>query len=134
MAADPRPGDTIDLGLGYVAVWTRGAGELRPVIIDRRRHGFTDVHVLAALEDIALPGGVPCSLWERAAAVSPRTFYRARARLLAQGLVLNLGTERQPRYTPAVDPFANGAGRPTHPAPSSATTVTSTDQVTADGT
>jgi hypothetical protein len=112
-AADPRPGDTIDLGLGYLAVWTRGAGELRPVIIDRRRHwpGATDVHVLAALEDIALPEGVPCGLWEMAAAVPPRTFYRARARLVGSGLVLNLGTELHPRYTPArAVPASSGAG------------------------
>ena len=71
------------------------------VIAQGSEIGAADAVVLAALGDIFVPGGVPAGAWEKAAAVAPRTFYRARARLLGRGHVLNLGTERQPRYVPA---------------------------------
>lgn len=63
--------------------------------------GASDALVLSALEDITIPGGVSSGAWEKAAAVAPRTFYRARGRLLGRGHVHNLGTEKQPRYAPA---------------------------------
>jgi hypothetical protein len=68
--------------------------------------GANDALVLAALQDVQVPGGVPSGTWEKAASVAPRTFYRARARLVAKGLVLTEGSEARPRYTPAEGPSA----------------------------
>lgn len=66
--------------------------------------GASDGLVLDALRDIMIPGGVPSGTWEKAAGVAPRTFYRARGRLVGRGIVINLGTEKQARYAPAKPP------------------------------
>lgn len=56
--------------------------------------------VLDALGDVAIPGGVPTGVWASACPdVAERTFYRARKRLLELGLVVNAGSEGQPKYT-----------------------------------
>ncbi len=57
---------------------------------------------LVALEQIDVPGGVPASAWLKSVDVPERTFYRHRKGLLDQGLVINVGTEKQPRYTAVV--------------------------------
>jgi hypothetical protein len=58
---------------------------------------------LTCLREIDDPGGVSTSVWLTASELAERTFYRARKDLVAAGLVVNIGTERQPRYR-AVDP------------------------------
>jgi hypothetical protein len=65
--------------------------------------GASDALVLGALVDIAIPGGVPSGAWEKAASVAPRTFYRARGRLLSTGRIRNVGSENRPLYLPAND-------------------------------
>jgi len=57
---------------------------------------------LEALEQIDVPGGVPSSVWLKSVDVPERTFYRHRKGLLDQGLVLNVGTDKQPRYSAVV--------------------------------
>ena len=69
--------------------------------------GANDALVLAALEAVTVPGGVPTGTWLEASGVVRRSFFYARGRLVAKGLVLNHGTERQPRYAPAT-PVADG--------------------------
>jgi hypothetical protein len=53
---------------------------------------------LHALVDVDLPGGVSAKVWGTAAEKAERTFYRHRTDLLNQGLVVNVGTEKAPRY------------------------------------
>lgn len=59
---------------------------------------------LHALQEIELAGGVPTSKWKVSVDVNERTFYRHLKRLVTDGLVTNLGTDKQPRYqaTPEV--------------------------------
>lgn len=58
---------------------------------------------LEALYNVAIPGGVSTNVWKLAAAVPERSFYRHRKGLLDQGLVLNVGSDLQPRYLPTTD-------------------------------
>jgi hypothetical protein len=53
---------------------------------------------LDALRDIEVPGGVPASAWQEAAPVVKSTFFYHRSKLIARGLVENIGTEKVPRY------------------------------------
>jgi hypothetical protein len=59
------------------------------------------VEMLHALEDTDTGSGVTTTQWQKvtANAVSGRTFYRHRKRLLELRLTANIGTERQQRYT-----------------------------------
>lgn len=58
--------------------------------------------VLEALVAASVPGGVPSSVWLKACdGVPERSFYRTRSWLLADGQVVNVGTEKQPKYLPA---------------------------------
>lgn len=56
---------------------------------------------LAALEAIDVPNGLSSSAWEKASEKAERTFYRHRSGLVEQGLVVNVGTDRAPRYRAA---------------------------------
>jgi hypothetical protein len=56
------------------------------------------VDTLRALRDISIPGGIASGAWEEASPCATATFYRHRAGLLEHGLVVNIGTEKQPRY------------------------------------
>jgi hypothetical protein len=53
---------------------------------------------LQALVEVDVAGGVSAKVWEAAAEKAERTFYRHRTDLLNQGLVVNVGTEKAPRY------------------------------------
>lgn len=55
---------------------------------------------LDALRQIDVPGGVAASVWKAASTVPESTFYRHRAGLLERGHIVNVGTDRQPRYRP----------------------------------
>lgn len=59
---------------------------------------------LASLREIDMPEGVPASAWKATVSATERTFYRHRSGLLAHGHVVNVGTEKQPRYRPAEVP------------------------------
>jgi hypothetical protein len=73
--------------------------------------GRTDVDKLPAgvfetlevLRTIDLPGGVSPTTWQKASDVSERTFYRHRAGLVKHGHVINLGTDKTPKYRPAAE-------------------------------
>lgn len=67
---------------------------------DRATQEMTQGPTLAALMDIAVPGGVSATTWRLVAPVGERTFYRHLAALLHRGLVENVGSERAPRYRP----------------------------------
>jgi len=56
---------------------------------------------LLALEAIDLDGGMSPSAWQKSADVAERTFYRHRKNLVDAGLVVNVGTEKTPKYRPA---------------------------------
>lgn len=57
---------------------------------------------LDALRDIDVPGGVSPATWLKATdGIVERTFYRHRSGLLLHGLVVNVGTDKQPKYRPA---------------------------------
>lgn len=56
---------------------------------------------LTVLREIDVPGGVSTATWQRAAeGISERTFYRHRAGLLSHGQVVNVGSDKQPKYRP----------------------------------
>jgi hypothetical protein len=57
---------------------------------------------LDALRAIDVPGGIPPAAWLKAVdGIAERTFYRHRSGLLAHGQVVNVGTDKQPKYRPA---------------------------------
>lgn len=56
------------------------------------------VAALDTLRSIEVPGGISTSVWLRASELKDRTFYNARGRLLANGLVSNLGSDKRPAY------------------------------------
>lgn len=67
---------------------------------DDRDDGLTPamaatLDVLAAIE---VPGGVSATTWMEATDTPRSTFHRHRARLIDHGAVLNVGTDRAPRY------------------------------------
>lgn len=62
---------------------------------------------LEALASIQVPGGIATGVWRAAVDMADRTFYDQRRRLLTLGLVVNVGTEKQPRYM-AIDPTLSG--------------------------
>jgi hypothetical protein len=56
------------------------------------------VETLDALREIEVPGGIGLTAWHEQSGKPRTTFMRHRKQLLACGLVVNLGTEKQPRY------------------------------------
>jgi hypothetical protein len=56
---------------------------------------------LEALRSVLVPGGVATTVWQESAEVARRAFYTHRSLLVSRGLVVNIGTERSPRYIPA---------------------------------
>lgn len=56
---------------------------------------------LETLRTIHVAGGIATSVWEAACEAGRSQFYVHRSRLLNLGLVLNVGTEKQPKYSPA---------------------------------
>jgi hypothetical protein len=56
---------------------------------------------LVCLREIDDPAGVPTSIWLKASGMAERSFYRARKDLQTAGQVINIGSEKQPRYRPA---------------------------------
>ena len=57
---------------------------------------------LTALKEIDVPGGVSPATWQKAVdGIAERTFYRHRSGLLAHGHIVNVGTDKQPKYRPA---------------------------------
>lgn len=56
---------------------------------------------LLALEAIDLDGGMSPTAWHKSADVPERTFYRHRKNLVDAGLVVNVGTDKTPKYRPA---------------------------------
>jgi hypothetical protein len=56
--------------------------------------------VLVALQEVDQPVGVSTSVWMAACDLPPRTFYRARKELVDARKVINIGTDKQPRYRP----------------------------------
>lgn len=67
----------------------------------------SDEIALAALNEIAVDGGIAPNVWLKASGQSESTFYRARKRLLRLGNVKNVGTEQRPRYaTVTVTPLS----------------------------
>lgn len=75
--------------------------------VDTERVGPSGRIMLDALAAIAIPGGVPNSVWLRSVEdeVAERSFYRWRSRLLELGEVVNLGSDERPRY--AVNDFGD---------------------------
>lgn len=63
-----------------------------------------DQAALAALRAIELPGGVSATVWHESADVARSTFYRCVSKLLARALIVNVGTERAPRYLASPSP------------------------------
>lgn len=66
---------------------------------------------LGVLREIQIPGGIPTGVWEAECAevgISHTSFYRYRARLVELEQVVNLGTEKQPRYL-VPPPLAEGS-------------------------
>lgn len=57
------------------------------------------VEALEELRAIQIPGGVPWTAWKATSSVPERTLYRVRQKLLEAGLIHNLGTESQPRWS-----------------------------------
>jgi AAA domain len=60
---------------------------------------------LDALTDIEIPGGISYSEWKRAsvaAGVADGSFGRIRRRLLDRGDIINVGTNKSPRYATAI--------------------------------
>ncbi len=55
---------------------------------------------LVTLREIDDPNGVSTSIWLKSSDMPERTFYRIRKELQKAGLVVNVGTEKQPRYRP----------------------------------
>jgi hypothetical protein len=53
---------------------------------------------LDTLRTIQVPGGIAAGAWEAATEASRRAFYTHRAKLLALGLIHNVGTEKMPKY------------------------------------
>jgi hypothetical protein len=56
---------------------------------------------LETLANIEVPGGIAYSEWKKAAipaGVAERTLARSRKRLLDRGAVVNVGTDKVPRY------------------------------------
>lgn len=60
--------------------------------------GAGEQSTLEALREVQVPGGVSASVWRVAAPAGERTFYNHRSKLLERGLVINLGSDGQPRY------------------------------------
>lgn len=61
--------------------------------------------ILDALVASSVPGGLSASVWQKACdGVPERSFYRTRSWLLDNGQVLNVGSDKQPRYVPAEVP------------------------------
>ncbi len=90
----------LHLGLVPVAGTTSVAiGEPREITPDRLPAGVSET--LQALDDIDVPGGVSATAWEESATAGKRTFFRHRKGLVEQGLVVNVGTDKTPRYRPA---------------------------------
>lgn len=56
------------------------------------------ISTLQTLVEIAVPGGIPTSRWLVAVGAPDRTFYRHLKRLLDDGLIENVGSEKMPRY------------------------------------
>lgn len=56
--------------------------------------------MLETLGAIAVPGGVPNSVWQKACGddVAERSFFRWRSRLLELGEIVNLGSQDRPKY------------------------------------
>lgn len=65
--------------------------------------------VLDSLAEIELPGGVPAGRWAGASPSPERSHFRAVKSLVELGLVVNVGTEKAPRYLTA-DYAADAAG------------------------
>ena len=53
---------------------------------------------LEGLRSVQVPGGVSTNVWRKAVDIPERTFYDQRRRLLELGYVINLGSDKQPRY------------------------------------
>jgi hypothetical protein len=57
---------------------------------------------LDALRSIQVPGGISATVWRSAIPeIADRTFYKYRAALVASGEVVNVGSDRAPRYCTA---------------------------------
>ena len=85
----PVPGTT---SVVVVEAGGPASGELPEAVFD----------TLTALRDIDVPGGVSPVTWQKAVeGVTERTFYRHRAGLLRFGHIVNVGTEKQPKYRPS---------------------------------
>lgn len=56
---------------------------------------------LEALRQVDVPGGISSTAWQAATDANERTYYRHRSGLIEQGLVVNVGTDKTPRYRPA---------------------------------
>lgn len=57
--------------------------------------------ILDVLRRIEVPGGVATSVWLKSTTVADSTFYDHRRRLLDLGLVVNIGSDRAPKYLTA---------------------------------
>lgn len=89
----PNPLQLVRTQVGPSCVLVRDRGQ-------RTNLGASAAAALEALRSIAVPGGVPVGSWLDSAEMPKSTFHRARAALVAGGQVVNLGTDRAPRYLP----------------------------------
>jgi hypothetical protein len=88
--------------------------------------------VLEVLAEIAVPSGITATAWKNAAVaagIEERTFFRARARLVARELVTNVGTDKRPLYVPPDDSVTD-----TDTATDKGLTVSGKDSLTATDT
>lgn len=83
------------------AVGAGDTGELPAAVFD----------TLEALREIDVPGGVSPAVWLKSLdGIAERTFYRHRKGLLEHGHIVNIGTDKQPKYRPAgIDEAAEDA-------------------------
>ena len=63
----------------------------------------TAVEALEALSDSATSEGLSATSWRDVCEMPASTFFRVRKLLVDQGRVINVGTDRTPRYVPAVN-------------------------------
>lgn len=90
------------LALGLVTVaGTDSCAIGLPAATEPDRLPQSVAETLEALAAIDVPGGVSATAWRSSTDKTERTFYRHRAGLLEQGLVVNVGTDQSPRYRPS---------------------------------
>ena len=98
-AKDYASGFTATFGMEQVAdsiVLVPGTGSDTRALIGKA------AEALSALSESATVEGLAATAWMEVAEMTPTTFYRARKYLVDKGMVINIGTPKQPRYAVGV--------------------------------